>query len=35
MGDFNVKVEEKNMFEFMSVYNIRNLAKQKACFKNL
>ena len=35
MGDFNVKVEEKNMSEFMSVYNIRNLAKQKACFKNL
>ena len=34
LGDFNVEVEEKNMSEFMSVYSLRNLVKQKACSKN-
>ena len=34
LGDFNVEVEEKNMSEFMSLYNLRNLVKQKTCFKN-
>ena len=34
LGDFNAEVEEKNMSEFMSVYNLRNLVKQKTCFKN-
>ena len=32
-GDFNVEVE-KNMSEFMSADNLRNLVKQKTCFKN-
>ena len=34
LGDFNVEIEEKNMSEFMSVYSLRNLVKQKPCFKN-
>ena len=34
LGDFNVEVEEKNMSEFMNLYNLRNLVKQKTCFKN-
>ena len=34
LGDFNVEVEEKNMSEFMSLYSLRNLVKQKTCFKN-
>ena len=34
LGDFNVEVEEKNVSEFMSVYSLRNLVKQKTCFKN-
>ena len=34
LGDFNVKVEERNMSEFMSVYSLRNLVKQKTYFKN-
>ena len=28
LGDFNVEVEEKNMFEFMNLCNLRNLIKQ-------
>ena len=28
MSEFNVEVEEKNMSQFMSVYNLRNLVKQ-------
>ena len=32
LGDFNVEVEEKNMSE--NLYNLRNLVKQKTCFKN-
>ena len=34
-GDFNVEVEEKNKSEFVSVYNLTNLVKQKTCFKIL
>ena len=34
LGDFNAELEEKNMSEFMSVYSLRNLVKQKSCFKN-
>ena len=34
LGDFNVEVEEKNMSEFTRLYNLRNLEKQKTCFKN-
>ena len=34
LGDFNVDVEEKNMSEFMGVYSLRHLVKQKTCFKN-
>ena len=34
LGHFNVEVEEKNMSEFMSLYNLRNLGKPKTCFKN-
>ena len=34
LGDFNVEVEEKIVSEFMSVYNLRNLVKQKTYFKN-
>ena len=33
-GDFNVKAGEKNMSEFMSVYSLRSLLKQKTYFKN-
>ena len=33
LNDFNVKVKEKNMSEFMIAYNLRNLVKQKT-FKN-
>ena len=34
LGDFNVKVEEKNLSNFMSVHNLKILIKQKTCFKN-
>ena len=33
LGDLNIGVEEKIISEFMSVYNLRNLVKQKTCFK--
>ena len=32
LGDFNVEVMEKNVSEFMSVYSLRNLVKQKNLF---
>ena len=35
LGDFYVEVEEKNISDFMSAYNLKSLVKQKACFKNL
>ena len=34
LGDINVEIEEKNLSNFMSVYNLKTLIKQKACFKN-
>ena len=34
LADFNVEVEEKNMSEIMSVYNLIDLVKQKFYFKN-
>ena len=34
LGDFNVEVQGKNMSEFMNLYSLRNLVKQKTCFKN-
>ena len=34
IGDFNVEVQEKNVCDFMSTYNLKNLVKQKTCFKN-
>ena len=33
LGDFNIEVEEKNVSEFISVYNLRNFVKQKTSFK--
>ena len=35
LGDFNVEVKEKNISDFMSTYNLKSLANQKTCFKNL
>ena len=35
LGDFNVEVEEKNMSEFLSVSNLRNLVKKKIVLKTL
>ena len=34
LGDFNVEVKEKNIYDFMSTYNLKSLVKQKTCFKN-
>ena len=34
LDDFNVKVKEKNIPDFMSTYNLKSLVKQKTCFKN-
>ena len=34
LGDFNAEVEEENLSQSMSVYSLRNLVKQKTCFKN-
>ena len=34
LGNFNVELKEKNISEFMSVYSLRNLVKQKICFQN-
>ena len=34
LGDFNVEVKEKNIFDFMSAYNLKSLVIQKTCFKN-
>ena len=35
LGDFNVEPEEVNMLDFLNIYNLKNLVKQKACYKNL
>ena len=34
LGDFNVEPEEVNMSDFLNIYNLRNLVKQKTCYKN-
>ena len=34
LGDFNVEPEEVNMLDFQNIYNLKNLVKQKACYKN-
>ena len=35
LGDFNNKPEEKkNMSNFLNTYNLKNIVKQKTCFKN-
>ena len=34
LGDFNVASEEVNMLDFLNTYNMKNLVKQKACYKN-
>ena len=34
VGDFNVEPEEVNMLDFLNIYNLRNLVKQKTCLKN-
>ena len=34
LGDFNVQPEEVNMLEFLNIYNLKNLVKQKTRYKN-
>ena len=34
LGQFNFEVQEKNISDFMSTYNLKSLVKQKTCFKN-
>ena len=34
LGDFNVAPEEVNMLDFLNIYNLKNLVKQKTCYKN-
>ena len=34
MGDFNNEPEEKDMSNFKNTYNLKNIVKQKTCFKN-
>ena len=34
LGDFNNKPEEKNRSNFLNTYNLKNIVKQKTCFKN-
>ena len=34
MGDFNVEPEEINMSNFLNIYNMKNLVKEKTCYKN-
>ena len=33
-GDFNKEPEEKNMLNFLNTYHLKNIVKQKTCFKN-
>ena len=32
--DFNAEPEEESISEFLNLYNLKNLLKQKTCFKN-
>ena len=34
IGDFNVEPEEEIMLDFLNLYNLKNLVKQKTCYKN-
>ena len=34
-GDFDVEHEEESIAEFLNLYDLKNLAKQNTCFKNL
>ena len=34
LGGFNVEPEEVNMLDFLNIYNLKNLVKQKTCYKN-
>ena len=34
LGDFNNEPEEKNMSNFLNIYHLKNIVKQKTCFKN-
>ena len=34
LGNFNVEPEEVNMLDFLNIYNLKNLVKQKTCYKN-
>ena len=35
IGDFNAEPEEENMLDFLNIHNLKNLLKQKTCYKNL
>ena len=34
LGDFNVEPKEANMLDFLNIYILKNLLKQKTCYKN-
>ena len=34
LDDFNVEPEEVNMLNFLNIYKLKNLVKQKMCYKN-
>ena len=34
LGDFKNEPEEKNMSNFLNTYHLKNIVKQKTCFKN-
>ena len=34
LGDFNVEPEEESISEFLTLFNLKNLAEQNTCFKN-
>ena len=34
IGDLNNETEEDNMLDFLNIYNLENLVKQKTCYKN-
>ena len=34
LGDINAEPEEESIYEFLNLYNLKNLVKQSSCFKN-
>ena len=34
LGNFNNEPEENNMSNFLNIYHLKNIVKQKTCFKN-